>query len=286
MSALPGTRLGVFMIFTVTSLQISVTISHNDDGIWSSEHLDDIIPDPGKMTNCDSLVQAYTSTAYVKGSPPRTMPTDAIDGYTMNGSIEIGEFFVDDTINGQGSHYQYPYEDISQMKSSADAFLSGRKPQARLPQMDKWILSALKKHMPSSHRGGGDGEKNLDGRNTAIVFGSMSPWYEVLALAAGADTVHTVEYNNLTYSYPGLTQSTPRDLAIPVGGFSVALSISSFDHDGLGRYGDPINPDGDIEAMRLTRCLVKPGALKISGYYIYFISFLKIYNVFVDIETD
>jgi hypothetical protein len=28
-----------------------------------------------------------------------------------------------------------------------------------------------------------------------------------------------------------------------------AISYSSFEHDGLGRYGDPLNPDGDIRAM-------------------------------------
>jgi hypothetical protein len=42
--------------------------------------------------------------------------------------------------------------------------------------------------------------------------------------------------------------------------FDVVLSISSFEHDGLGRYGDPLNPDGDMAAMRSTRRLLKPGA--------------------------
>jgi hypothetical protein len=42
--------------------------------------------------------------------------------------------------------------------------------------------------------------------------------------------------------------------------FDVVLSISSFEHDGLGRYGDPLNPDGDLAAMRSTRRLLKPGA--------------------------
>ena len=41
--------------------------------------------------------------------------------------------------------------------------------------------------------------------------------------------------------------------------FDIAMSISSFEHDGLGRYGDPLNPDGDIIAMRSTRRLLKRG---------------------------
>ncbi len=32
-----------------------------------------------------------------------------------------------------------------------------------------------------------------------------------------------------------------------------ALSLSSFDHDGLGRYGDPINPIGDLVAMETVK---------------------------------
>ena len=33
----------------------------------------------------------------------------------------------------------------------------------------------------------------------------------------------------------------------------------SFDHDGLGRYGDPVNPDADLEAMQNARRLLRPG---------------------------
>lgn len=41
--------------------------------------------------------------------------------------------------------------------------------------------------------------------------------------------------------------------------FDIAISLSSFDHDGLGRYGDPIHPSADIHAMQTTRDLLKPG---------------------------
>ena len=39
--------------------------------------------------------------------------------------------------------------------------------------------------------------------------------------------------------------------------FDVVFSISSFEHDGLGRYGDPINPTGDIEAMINVKSMLK-----------------------------
>jgi hypothetical protein len=42
--------------------------------------------------------------------------------------------------------------------------------------------------------------------------------------------------------------------------FDAAISISSFEHDGLGRYGDPINPEGDLDAMNKMKSMLNPGA--------------------------
>jgi hypothetical protein len=39
--------------------------------------------------------------------------------------------------------------------------------------------------------------------------------------------------------------------------FDACFSISSYEHDGLGRYGDPINPNGDIEAMNSVKSIIK-----------------------------
>lgn len=32
--------------------------------------------------------------------------------------------------------------------------------------------------------------------------------------------------------------------------FDAIVSFSGLEHDGLGRYGDPLNPYGDLSAMR------------------------------------
>jgi hypothetical protein len=93
-----------------------------------------------------------------------------------------------------------------------------------------------------------------------VVFGSTHPWYESLLLAMGVAHVTVVEYNLLTYSHPHISTITP-SLLSPAAQFDSALSISSFDHDGLGRYGDPINPDGDLVAMDTVRNVVKEGGV-------------------------
>lgn len=41
--------------------------------------------------------------------------------------------------------------------------------------------------------------------------------------------------------------------------FDTILSISSFEHDGLGRYGDPLDPYGDLRAMKSCLNMLKPG---------------------------
>jgi hypothetical protein len=43
--------------------------------------------------------------------------------------------------------------------------------------------------------------------------------------------------------------------------YDAAMSISSFDHDGLGRYGDPLCADGDLLAMDHTITLLHPNAI-------------------------
>jgi hypothetical protein len=43
--------------------------------------------------------------------------------------------------------------------------------------------------------------------------------------------------------------------------FDVRFSISSFEHDGFGMYDDPIDPDGDLKAMRKMTGRIKPVCL-------------------------
>jgi hypothetical protein len=87
--------------------------------------------------------------------------------------------------------------------------------------------------------------------------------YEALVIAHGAAHVTTLEYNRLQYSHPLIQTVVVNALnnASLGSAFDVALSISSFEHDGLGRYGDPLNPNGDMIAMRATRRLLKKGDL-------------------------
>eukprot|EP00929_Paragymnodinium_shiwhaense_P040099 TRINITY_DN20962_c0_g1_i1.p1 TRINITY_DN20962_c0_g1~~TRINITY_DN20962_c0_g1_i1.p1 ORF type:complete len:222 (-),score=17.89 TRINITY_DN20962_c0_g1_i1:665-1330(-) len=91
------------------------------------------------------------------------------------------------------------------------------------------------------------------------VFGSIEPTAEAFLLAAGAARVTTIEYNNLSYEHPSLSQLRVDALGDASAMFDAAVALSAFDHDGLGRYGDPVDPEGDLKAMKTAHRLLVPG---------------------------
>ena len=96
-----------------------------------------------------------------------------------------------------------------------------------------------------------------------MVGGSVTPWVEAIALHLGAAQVVTTDYSvpvcrdchprlstlEMTHA---LKRSTPAS-------YDIIVSYSSIEHDGLGRYGDPLDPEGDFHAMREFRTLLRPG---------------------------
>lgn len=90
----------------------------------------------------------------------------------------------------------------------------------------------------------------------ACVYGSIEPTVES-ALLALSDRVHvtTIDFNRLTFSHERLTTVTVEEWERKGNGdrCDVSISLSSFDHTGLGRFGDPLDPDGDLKSMDKAR---------------------------------
>lgn len=109
---------------------------------------------------------------------------------------------------------------------------------------------------------------------TVLVVGSITPWLESIALHLGAKEVVTSDYSlahwggDLMKELPQLKRGRllPEMLAdADSEQYDVILSYSSIEHDGLGRYGDPVFPDGDLAAMREIYLLLKPGGTLVLG---------------------
>jgi len=99
--------------------------------------------------------------------------------------------------------------------------------------------------------------------SSVLVIGSAEPWHEAVCLALGASRVTTVDYGSRKYEHPQLDQvnaSFWNQLDDANLNYDVVVSASSLDHDGLGRYGDPIAPDGDLLTMRSLLRALAPGA--------------------------
>eukprot|EP00965_Chrysotila_dentata_P242898 6205115-Pleurochrysis_carterae.AAC.1 len=191
--------------------------------------------------------------------PPKTPPPELLSAYTLRGAIPIEHFYVDDSAGGVGTHYVYPRDEVDAFVESATAKLRQAK-QAKgtagymrsSTDSQLWLYQALAQSMSRNAR--------------ALVFGSQEPWVEAVLLAMGASTVTTVEYNMLTFEHPRLRTLTVDQVkhahahGEEIGNYDIGVSLSSFDHDGLGRYGDPLQPDGDLRAMRMAWRMLAPGA--------------------------
>jgi SAM-dependent methyltransferase len=104
----------------------------------------------------------------------------------------------------------------------------------------------------------------LQDRSVAVL-GSVSPWIEAICIAFGAREVATVDYVPVTVESPHIVAYAVGAAALRQKRFDVVVSYSSLEHDGLGRYGDPIDPDGDVAAVEEAFDMLRPGGTFVCG---------------------
>lgn len=110
---------------------------------------------------------------------------------------------------------------------------------------DTWLYQLLDRH-------------DINGKKVVVV-GSIKPWYESICLFFGGFPT-TIEYNVINPEDTRLRMVHINDINKEPK-FDIAFSISSIEHDGLGRYGDPIDPNGDFRAMKEMKNIVKKDGL-------------------------
>jgi len=114
-------------------------------------------------------------------------------------------------------------------------------------------------------------EEHLDVKGKHyLVIGSEHPWIEALLLSAGVDHVTSLDYNPRPTNHSQISTLTPMQLVEKVADGSASLydgmiTYSSVEHSGLGRYGDQLNPWGDLITMARAWCVLKPGSRAIVG---------------------
>jgi len=82
--------------------------------------------------------------------------------------------------------------------------------------------------------------------------GSQQPLLEGLLLSLGAEHVYVIEFNQYSIDHERIT--TFASNRFPAGlKLSLIVAIDALQHDGLGRYGDPVCGDGDLQTMKHLR---------------------------------
>lgn len=163
-----------------------------------------------------------------------------IEDFSMDGKVEVSfnvrddsETIVQNQINGLYSESNF--NKYRSMIRSRKANYYGR--------TDKWLYKALEKY-PIKDK-------------AVLIMGSTAPWYEAVSIEFGASRCDVVEYSPRKSMDSRVEYFTPDNLRS--GEYDAIISISSFEHDGLGRYGDPIDVNGDLRAMDKCRRFLRPG---------------------------
>jgi predicted SAM-dependent methyltransferase len=95
---------------------------------------------------------------------------------------------------------------------------------------------------------------------SVVVIGSVHPLYEAIVSRMGG-IPSTVEFRKIHHDIPGLNTYTVEEFQKMRLQFDCGVTISALEHDGLGRYGDPIDPLADLKTMKSYKKIIKRGGL-------------------------
>lgn len=108
-------------------------------------------------------------------------------------------------------------------------------------ETDRWLYEAFEK-FPIENK-------------DVCIFGSANPWYEAISVEFGAKSCTVLEFSDRPSFHPSIRYLKP-DFSEGLV-FDVGISVSSFEHYGLGRYGDPLDPEGDFRAMGQAKKVIR-----------------------------
>jgi len=173
---------------------------------------------------------------YIMKSAPRTIPDHFKNDYTMGGILPIHDWFVDETVqtnvvwdDDMMTQYHETFTENNIITSEYGDAIDGYR-------ASHIIFQALHKI------------ENIEDKHVCIV-GSQKPWIEFICLLKKVKSVTTVEYNPPLCNHPDLHIISYDDFVASDMTYDIVISYSSIEHSGLGRYGDELDPMGDIKAI-------------------------------------
>jgi hypothetical protein len=198
------------------------------------------------LQTCKQLFHKALEVNEIEWPPPKDPPPASVEAYTLGGRSALQHLWTEQRQNG-GEGYHWNTRVFQKLREKG-TFGCGT-------YLEVYCDEVLGRY-----------RQDFVVNKTAIVVGSQSPWAEAALFNAGASHVTTIEYMNITTDYPNYSTLHPTEVAKKYLARSwhpvdFAYSYSSLEHDGLGRYGDALNPYGDFESLARIRCLLRPGGL-------------------------
>jgi hypothetical protein len=197
---------------------------------------------------CRALAQELFGPPNPCPTPPKTISPELLDRFTMGGKVEIEYSYRDLTCP---DNHPLIYTD-----AEIDFYIGEISRNLALPRdrrdwfiygtLDEWVCDAI-------------GKYPIRGKSV-VNAGSLTPWYEAMFVHFGS-TPTTIDYNRIVTRTERMRFMTIEEWESARPRFDVGFSISSFEHDGLGMYGDPIDPDGDLKAMAKMKERIAPGGI-------------------------
>jgi SAM-dependent methyltransferase len=177
--------------------------------------------------------------------PPREIPENLYNAFTMNGEIAVVSWYFDERAHGSDGVYitRLDYERAFKELEARVFKYYGNEVHAFYDALDDYSVSGKR----------------------VLIFGLTSCNCDAMALWKGAAEVYVVDYNRPFCAHDAVHTVTHDELKNLNIQFDFAISFSSFEHDGLGRYGDPIHPDGDLLAMRKAEQYLKADGILFLG---------------------
>ncbi len=173
--------------------------------------------------------------------PLFSIPDRFLKDFSMGGRIPITMQFRHETSDGVLTWSKHYWESL---QPAIDQLLSSGKPIGY--SSDVHMISALNAFPVKG--------------KSVVVIGSVHPLYEAIVHRMGANPT-TVEFRKIEHDIPELTTYTVEELKHLDLQFDCGVTISALEHDGLGRYGDPIDPFGDLKTMRSYKNIIRKNGL-------------------------
>ena len=171
--------------------------------------------------------------------PPGDIPAGLRDRYTLNGAISVQHRYFNQTKSEPRRLTIDKYTKVLNALAVGTFQYQGN--------MLKRLFSAIH-------------DFSLTGKNVC-VFGAVNVDCDAICLFSGAEKV-TILGDNIPHAeHPQVECLSLKDALQEGLKWEAALSIGSFSRKGLGRYGAPLDPDGDLRAMEEARRLIKRGGL-------------------------